>query len=325
MSDLQQPIGSGFGRATTTHEVLTGIDLSGQLALVTGGYSGIGLAATQAFLNAGARVIVPARRPEIAEQALAGAGDVEVEALDLADQASVAAFAERFLASGRSLDIVVASAGIMATPLKRVGPGWEWQFATNHLGHFALVNRLWPALAAEGGARVVMVSSSAHRVAGVRWDDVQCTSGEYDKWAAYGQSKTANALFALHLDRLGAGAGVRAFSVHPGVTGTDLQRHIPIAEQVAMGWANEDGTPAHPEMMKSPEQGAATGVWAATSPMLEGAGGAYLEDCEVAQVTDDGRDFSQPGVAPHAVDADQATRLWRTSAELTAVDAFGGN
>ncbi|MFJ9422254.1 SDR family NAD(P)-dependent oxidoreductase [Streptomyces sp. NPDC101249] len=322
MRTPQQPIGSGFGERSTTAEVLAGVDLAGRTALVTGGYSGVGLATTLALAGAGARVIVPARRPDVARAALDGLDGVGVEALDLGDLGSVAAFADRYLATGDGLDLLIASAGIMAAPLRRVGRGWESQFAVNHLGHFALVDRLWPALAAGPGARVVAVSSRGHRFTGIRWEDPHFTSGPYDKWAAYGQSKTANALFALHLDALGRDAGVRAFSVHPGVIDTNLQRHIPLAEQVAMGWTNEDGTPADPNAAKSPQQGAATSVWAATSPRLAGLGGVYLEDCEVAGIAADPLDMATGGVARHAADPDEAARLWELSARLTGVDAF---
>lgn len=319
---MQQPIGSGFGPKTTTAQILEGRDLSGQVAVVTGGYSGIGLVTTRALTGAGARVVVPARRPEVARQALTGVDGAEVGELDLADLRSVRRFADRFLASGSALDIVVASAGIMAPPLLRVGEGWESQFATNHLGHYALINRLWPALSAGQGARVVTVTSNGHYASGVRWDDPHFVTAAYDKWLAYGQSKSANSLFAVHLDRLGRDAGVRAFTVHPGVIDTELQRHLPLAEQIAMGWVNEDGTPADPGAYKTPEQGAATSVWAATSPDLAGLGGLYLEDCEVAAITTT-FDFGTPGAMAHAVDTGEAARLWALSAGLTGVDAFG--
>lgn len=215
MTTAQQGIGSGFGFGSTADDVLDGIDLTGRLAVVTGGYSGLGLETTRALAKAGARVVVPARRPEVAEEALAGLDGVEVDELDLGDLDSVRAFAERFLASGRSVDILIGSAAIMACPETRVGPGWEAQFATGHLGHFALANRLWPALAADGGARVVSVSSLGHRRSDIRWDDPHWRTG-YDKWGAYGQAKTANSLFAVHLDALGRDSGVRAFTLHPG-------------------------------------------------------------------------------------------------------------
>ncbi|WP_071659410.1 SDR family NAD(P)-dependent oxidoreductase [Streptomyces humi] len=313
----QHKIGSGFGAHSTADDVLAGLDLDGRLAIVTGGYSGLGLETTKALSKAGARVVVPARRAATAREALAGLERVEVDELDLGDLDSVRGFAERFLASGRTVDFMIDNAGIMACPETRVGPGWEAQFATNHLGHFALVNRLWPALA-PGGARVVSVSSRAHHFSGIRWDDVQWERG-YDKWEAYGQAKTANVLFAVHLDRLGRDAGVRAFALHPGGIMTPLQRHIPRAEMVERGWIDEQGTVLNPQGFKSPAQGAATQTWAATSPQLEGMGGVYLEDCDIAEPAVAGE---PTGVRDWAVDRDQAARLWDLSARLTGVNAF---
>ncbi|MBB5871447.1 NAD(P)-dependent dehydrogenase (short-subunit alcohol dehydrogenase family) [Allocatelliglobosispora scoriae] len=293
----------------TATDVLAGIDLHGKLAIVTGGYSGLGLATTRALAAAGAHVVVPARRPDSANQALAGLANVEVDELDLGDLESVNKFADRFLASGRTIDIVINNAGIMAYPETRVGPGWEAQFATNHLGHYALVNRLWPAIAASGDARVVVVSSGVSPDGTINWDDVHFEHTEYNKWAAYGQSKLANALFAAHLDLLGRSAGVRAFSVNPGYILTPLQRHLTKEEMVGAGWIDEEGTPLLPEF-RAPEQGAATQVWAATSPQLAGTGGSYLIACAVARPFDT------------ETDREQAARLWAYSAELTGVDAF---
>ncbi|HEY9339859.1 SDR family NAD(P)-dependent oxidoreductase [Kribbella sp. NPDC004138] len=311
----QHKIGSGFGHDSTADEVLAGIDLTGKLAIVTGGYSGLGLETTKALARAGAHVVVPARRPDAAREIL---GDLaEVDELDLGSLDSVEAFAGRFLASGRPVDIVIDNAAIMASPETRVGPGWEAQFATNHLGHFALVNRLWPAIAADGGGRVVSVSSTGHRRSDIRWDDLEFRLG-YDKWEAYGQAKTANVLFAVQLDALGKDFGVRAFALHPGGILTPLQRHLTREEMVGYGWIDEDGNPLNPGF-KSPEQGAATQVWAATSPQLDGIGGVFLEDCEVAEVSTD----DTPGVRPYAIDPRSAERLWTVSAELTGVNAFG--
>ena len=318
MSTAQHKIGSGFGAHSTADDVLAGIDLSGKLAIVTGGYSGLGLETTRALTKAGARVVVPARRPDTAWKALAGLDGVELDELDLGDLESVRAFADRFLDSGRTVDLVIDNAGIMACPETRVGPGWEAQFATNHLGHFALVNRLWPAIE-PGGARVVSVSSRAHHFSGMRWDDVHWRTG-YDKWQAYGQAKTANVLFAVHLDKLGADRGVRAFSLHPGGILTPLQRHLPKAEMVERGWIDEQGNVLNPSGFKSPEQGAATQVWAATSPQLAGMGGVYLEDCDIAEPAVDGDESS--GVRAWATDPEEAERLWTLSAELTGVNAF---
>ncbi|MEU7243225.1 SDR family NAD(P)-dependent oxidoreductase [Streptomyces sparsogenes] len=313
----QHRIGSGFGAHSTADDVLGGIDLTGRTALVTGGYSGLGLETTRALARAGARVVVPARRPDTARAALSGVTGTEVWELELADPESVRAFADRFLDTGRALDILIANAGVMACPETRVGPGWEAHFGINHLGHFALVNRLRPALA-PGGARVVSVASSGHFLSDIRWDDLHFRAG-YDRWLAYAQSKTANALFARHLDTLGADRGVHAYALHPGSILTPLQRHIPRDEQLAQGWITPDGEPA--EGFKTPAQGAATAVWAATSPLLDGHGGAYCQDCDIAEpaTTDD---MLIGGVKPWAVDPESAARLWEVSSELTGLDSF---
>ena len=326
MTTPQHPIGSGFDASSTAADVLRGIDLAGRLAVVTGGYSGLGLEITRALTAAGAHVVVPARRPDVARKELDGIENAEVDALDLGDLDSVRDFAERFLATGRAIDMFIGNAGVMACPDTRVGPGWEAQFATNHLGHYALVNRLWPLLkAAPDGARVVAVSSSVHRRSAIRWNDIHFATG-YDKWEAYGQSKTANVLFALHLDTLAqeSGSGVRAYSLHPGGILTPLQRHLPREEMVAAGWIDEEGnlTASH---FKAPEQGAATATWAATNPKLAGMGGVYCENCDIAQSFDpDTMPATTAGVCGYAVDPEQAARLWTLSAELTGVNAFPG-
>ncbi|MET3961690.1 NAD(P)-dependent dehydrogenase (short-subunit alcohol dehydrogenase family) [Marmoricola sp. OAE513] len=322
----QVPLGSGFGLHTTAAEVLEGIDLRGKRALVTGGYSGIGIEMVKALVAAGIdEVLVPARRPETAAEALAGIPRVTLGVMDLSDQASVAAYADQVLAAGGHLDILIGSAGIMATPQEHVGPGWELQLATNHLGHFALVNRLWTLLrdTGAGGARVVSVSSGGHQFGGIRWDDLDFARDGYDKWLAYGQSKTANVLFAVELDRRGAEHGVRAFALHPGAILTPLGRHLQAEDVENLLSYGSDGKPLMPEF-KSPEAGAATAVFAATSPLLEGLGGVYLEDCDITGVADpENRVTGQAlGVFPHAKDPAEAARLWAWSAEQTGVDAL---
>lgn len=322
MSTPQHRLGSGFGAGSTAAEVLAGIDLTGRTAVVTGGYSGLGYETVKALAGAGAQVTVPARRPALAQTVLGELGPaVQVAELDLSDLASVHDFAERYLAAGRSLDLLINNAAIMASPLIRVGPGWESQFATNHLGHYVLTNLLWPVLTADGGARVISLSSSGRKLSGVRFDDPQFEQG-YDKWLAYGQAKTANSLLAVQLDARGAGDGVRAFAVHPGGIMTQLQRHLPRAEMIAFGWMDETGNVE--ERFKSAEQGAATSTWAATSDRLAGLGGAHCEDCDIAEPTVPGSPGARiAGVNAHAVDPVAAERLWALSAELTGVDAFG--
>ena len=317
MTTPQHKIGSGFGATSTATEVLAGIDLTGTLAIVTGGYSGIGLETTRVLTGAGGHVVVPARRRATAEEALAGIEDVEIDELDLADLDSVRAFADRFLASGRGIDLFIGSAGIMACPQTSVGPGWEAQFATNHLGHYALVNRLFPAITP--GARVVSVSSRGHHRSGIRWDDLWFDRG-YDKWEAYGQAKTANVLFAVHLDALARDRGVRAFSLHPGGILTNLGRYMTPQDWIDVGLVDESGNILN-TVLKTPEQGAATQVWAATSRQLDGMGGVYCEDCDIAEPAPADTD-ARIGVRDYAIDPDQAARLWTLSAELTGVDAF---
>jgi len=315
----QKPIGSRFNGASTAQQVVAGIDLSGRSAIVTGGYSGLGLETTRALAGAAATVIVPARDRAKAERTLAGIDNVRLEAMDLTDPASIAAFAGRIVASGAPVSILVNSAGIMATPLARDADGRESQFSTNHLGHFRLVAGLWPALVKAGGARVVSVSSRGHQIGPVDFDDYDFCTRAYDKWQAYGQSKTANALFALGLDRRGAAHGVRAFSLHPGVILTDLARHLSEEEVNSFDVYDENGNrrvdPSRD--LKSPEQGAATSVWAATSPQLDGIGGVYCEDCEVA--LPQGEAEGNKGVAPWATDPDAAERLWMLSERLTGL------
>jgi NAD(P)-dependent dehydrogenase (short-subunit alcohol dehydrogenase family) len=317
MSNLQKPIGSGFGAASTAGDVIKGIDLSGKIAIVTGGYSGIGLETVRALRSAGARVIVPARDHAKATTALEGLDGVEIEAMDLLNPASIDAFADRFLASGQPLHILVNNAGIMANPLTRDARGYESQFATNHLGHFQLTARLWPALRRAAGARVVSLSSVGHRRAWIDFDDWNFERRQYDRWVAYGQSKTANALFAVALDAKGEQHGVRAFSVHPGGVITDLVRHMSADELGAYGVLDEAGRPIiDPERnMKTPEQGAATSVWCATSPQLDGLGGVYCENCDIA-IAVPGDSTELRGVRSWATDPELADRLWSLSEQL---------
>lgn len=319
MSSVQIPLQSGFDHRSTAQDVLAGIDLADRVAIVTGGYSGLGLETTRALTQAGAQVIVPVRTPARAQAALRDVPGAEQAALDLADPASIDRFAAGFLASGRPLHMLINNAAIMACPLTRDARGFEAQFATNHLGHFHLTARLWPALRLAGKARVVSLSSIGHRRAPVHLDDPSFERGPYDKWEAYGRAKSANALFAIGLDLRASGFGVRAFAVHPGGIMTDLQRFMPEEEKRAMGWIDAEGRLA--EGFKSAQQGAATSVWCATSPRLDGMGGLYCEDCDVAQaVSADAPGWT--GVRPWAIDRAAADGLWRLSEAMTGV-SFG--
>jgi NAD(P)-dependent dehydrogenase (short-subunit alcohol dehydrogenase family) len=327
----QKPLHTGFGAETTAAEVIRGVSLEGRVAIVTGGYSGIGVETTRALRSAGARVIVPARNLDKAATALRGIDSVEIEPMDLMDPASIDAFADGFLATGQPLHILVNSAGIMATPLTRDARGYESQFATNHLGHFQLVSRLWPALLEANGARVVSVSSWGHRLSPVVFDDPNFERRPYDRWSAYGQSKTANVLFALGVDERGKADGVRAFSLHPGgIVDTGLGKHLSTDELRAAGVIDEHGKPIRDPArnLKTVEQGAATSVWCAAMPQLEGLGGVYCENCDIAPLvsTEDQANRNNPairrtnsfslGVMPYAVDPEAAERLWSLSEQL---------
>jgi NAD(P)-dependent dehydrogenase (short-subunit alcohol dehydrogenase family) len=320
MTSTQAPIQSGFGAHSTAAETLGTADLTGKIAIVTGGASGIGLETSRTLAQAGATVIVPARDPDKARAALAAIPGTEVGQLDLMDPASIDAFASGFLDSGRPLHLLINNAGIMAAPLERDARGYESHFSANHLGHFQLAVRLWPALQQAGGARVVTLSSGAHRQAAMDFDDPNFERRAYDKWQAYGQSKTANVLFTVELDRRGEASGIRAFAVHPGRIETNLQRFITMEELQARGFRNEQGEiPAEQRALyKTPQQGAATTIWCAVSPALDGMGGVYCENCDIAQaVPADHKPLD--GVLPWAIDAEAAARLWTLSERLTGV------
>lgn len=311
----QKPINSSYGARTEASEALGGRRLEGKVAIVTGGYSGLGLETTKALAGAGAIVVVPARTLEKAQAALKDIANVEQAALDLADPASIDAFASGFLSRTKQLDILINNAAIMASPLMRDARGYEAQFATNHLGHFQLTARLWSALKA-AGARVVSLSSIGHRICPPDLDDPNFERTEYNKWVAYGRAKSANALFAIGLDKRGAPHGVRAFAVHPGGIMTDLQRYMPEEEKRAMGWIDEQGN-VDPRF-KTTSQGAATSVWCATNTQLDGMGGVYCEDCDIARpVPADDKGFS--GVRPWATDDALADKLWALSEKMTGV------
>jgi NAD(P)-dependent dehydrogenase (short-subunit alcohol dehydrogenase family) len=314
---VQAPIASPFGYRSTAAEVAKGIDLSGKVALVTGGYSGLGLETVRALAGAGAKVFVAARRPEVAAGDLKDvAGDVTILQMDLSDPASIDALAAGIAKRTGKIDILINNAAIMACPLTRDARGYESQLATNHLGHFQMTARLWPLLKAAGKARVVVLSSSGHARNGMDLDDPHFERRAYDKWTAYGQAKSANALFALQLDTLGAPCGVRAFAVDPGGIRTPLQRHLTMEEQVAMGWYDKDGN-LNP-LFKSVEQGAATSIWCAVSPLLEGEGGVYCADCNIAAPWVEGQP-AYVGVHPHVLDVQNAANWWAASEKMTGV------
>jgi len=309
----QVPLGSGFGPRTTARDVLGDRRLDGLRVVITGGSAGIGLETTRVLASAGAHVRVGARSPAKAQSVLAGVANVEIDALDLVDPASIDAFAARTLASGHPVHILLNNAGIMAVPLSRDARGFESQLATNHLGHFQLTARLWPALVAARGARVVTLSSRGHARSALDLEDPHFVRRAYDKWIAYGQSKTANALFALALDARGAASGVRAFSVHPGaILETDLSRSLSPEEMRAA----VESARIVPAGFKSIAEGAATSVWCATSLQLDDRGGVYCEDCDIAIAVP--ADYREPrGVRPWARDPEVAERLWRASEEWT--------
>ena len=319
----QTPIHSGFGPTTTAQEVVAECNLKGKVAIVTGGYSGIGLETTRALTSAGAKVIVPARNSQKARDALRSMAETVMEILDLMNPASIDEFAKRFLETGQALHILINNAGIMAPPLVRDSRGYESQFSTNHLGHFHLTCRLWSALRQANGARVVSLSSYAHRRSGVDFDDWNFQRRPYDRWQAYGQSKTANALFALALDGIGRQYGVRAFSVHPGGVVTDLIRNMTAEEIASYRILDAAGKPIiDPERnLKTPEQGAATSVWCATSTQLNGLGGVYCADCDIAPALPSDDSTELHGVRPRATNPEFAARLWSLSEQLTGVTA----
>jgi NAD(P)-dependent dehydrogenase (short-subunit alcohol dehydrogenase family) len=297
-----------FGFESTAAQVVEGIDLSGKRAIVTGGASGIGIETTRALAGTGAEVTIAVRDTEAGKQTAAGIdGDVRVAPLDLADPASVAAFVDGW--SG-PLHVLVNNAGVMALPERTLSPqGYEMQFATNHLGHFQLALGLHDALAADGDARIVSVSSSGHLRSPVVFDDINFDFRAYDPWLGYGQSKTANVLFAVGATARWADDGIHANALMPGGIATRLQRYVGGAEYIRRR-SQEPGI-----RLKTPEQGAATSVLLATSPLLEGIGGRYFENCNEARVVyESGSSFS--GVAPYALDAENADRLWEVSLKM---------
>lgn len=313
------PLTSRFSGTSMASEVLEGVDLTGRMAIVTGGAAGIGRETVRALAAAGADVMIAARNTEAAASAaeeinaIIGAERVTFDRLELDELSSVSAFAERW--GTRPLSLLINNAGVMACPQGQTRDGFETQFGTNHLGHFLLTILLRPALERGAPSRVVVLSSAAHRYSGIDFDDLHFERRAYHPFRAYGQSKTANALFALEFDRRFSDRGIRAFSVMPGVIKTDLGRHMTPQLRDEMGFAAAPAAQAPVIEYKSIEAGAATSVWAATAPELAGIGGAYLEDC--AQAPAFSEDLPRgKGVMPFALDPEAALKLWDVSEKL---------
>jgi NAD(P)-dependent dehydrogenase (short-subunit alcohol dehydrogenase family) len=323
MTQKQHRIGSGFTAASSAAEVVAGIDLSGKNVVITGGHAGLGLETTRTLSRAGASVTVGSRNPDGAAVALAGIEGVRVRQLDLLDPKSIDAFAVGYRDTGRPLHILINNAALPApAELVRDARGYEAQFATNHLGHFQLTLSLLPALRAARGARVVNVSSGAQRLCDIRWDDVH-SAGGYDANLAYAQSKTANVLFAVELDRRWTEDGIRGYAVHPGVVvGTNLNAAAGEDALRAMGLIDDSGRPIiDPERgTKTVQQGASTIVFAATSPLLAGIGGVYLKDNDISPLDDEPRPITAQSIPSdimsHSIDPQSARRLWDLSEQL---------
>jgi NAD(P)-dependent dehydrogenase (short-subunit alcohol dehydrogenase family) len=303
-------IATPFTAESTAAEVVQGLDLTGWRTVVTGGASGIGIETARALAGTGAEVTIAARDLEAAsrtaEDIVASTGNpqVEVAHLDLTDIASVDSFVNAWTGP---LHVLVNNAGVMASPLMRTATGWELQFATNHIGHFALSVGLHDALAQAGGARIVSVSSNGHMFSPVVFEDIHFNHRPYDPWSAYGQSKTANILFAVEASRRWADDGITSNALMPGAIHTNLARHVDREALTALRAAMDAGEPT---FWKTPQQGAATSVLLATSPRLDGIGGRYFEDCNEAGPNQPG---SRRGVAAYALDPESAQRLWQVS------------
>jgi NAD(P)-dependent dehydrogenase (short-subunit alcohol dehydrogenase family) len=302
-----------FGPASTTDDVLDGVDLTGVNVVITGTSAGLGVETARAVAARGATVVGIVRDVDKARRNLdeAGATGVDLYQADLASLASIRAFTDAFFADGHDrIDVLIGNAGIMACPQGTTTDGFELQFGTNHLGHFVLVNRLLPLLLTGTPARVVMLSSAGHRFGAVSIDDPNFEQTPYDAWVAYGRAKTANVLFAVELDRRLRDRGVRATALHPGGIPTELGRHL---TEETLGALVEARGERKLEWKTVP-QGAATSVWAGFVADADAVGGRYCEDCAVAPLIDDPND--SPGVMRYALDPEIAAALWTRSEEL---------
>lgn len=319
---LQQPIASGFTAKSTTAEVIKGADLTGKIAIVTGGNTGIGLETTKTLATAGATVIVAARDIEKAKKNLEGIDNVEIEAMDAMNPSSIDTFASKFLKSDRPLHLLVHNAGIMWVPLRYDSRGYESQLATNYLAQFHLTARLFPALKKANGSRVINVSSLGHQMAPFNFEDPNFFHREYETLQAYGESKTASNLFALELDNRAKEFNIRAYSLHPGsIGGTELAREASLEMFQKMGFCDENGNilPEVAANLKTIPQGAATTIWCATSTLLDHFGGVYCEDCNIAPLADK-NSVGSYGVELYSLDEINAKRLWKLSEELTGLN-----
>ena len=313
-----------YDRNTTTDEVLEGTDLSGRTYFVTGGNSGLGRESGRALAGKGAHVVLAGRNPaklgDAADTIRSATGSDRVETItcDLANLESVRACAEEARERFEAIDALINNAAVMACPFEHTSDGFEMQFGTNHLGHFALTAGLMPliesAAGRPGSGRIVNLSSRAHQMTGVDLDDPHFERREYEPWASYGQSKTANVLFTVELENRYAGRGIHAYAVHPGGIDTNLGRHL--TEEMAQGLMQYLSESDPDYSWKSIPQGAATSVWAATSDALEGRGGFYCEDCGEAEIDAEATDH---GVRPYALDPQSAARLWEMSERMTGV------
>lgn len=317
---LQKSIGSGFTAKSTSSEVIHGFDLTGKIAIVTGGNTGIGLETVKALASVGATVIVPARDVEKARKNLQGITNVEIEKMDLINPSSIDTFAQRFLASDRPLHLLINNAGIMWVPLRRDVRGYESQLIVNYLAQFQLTAKLWTPLKNSAGARVINVSSQGHHFAPFNFEDPNFEVREYETLQAYGQSKSAVNLFSLELDNRAKEFGVRAYSLHPGsIAGTELAREAPLEVFVKMGFCDEQGNilPEVTASLKTIPQGASTTIWCATSPLLNSVGGVFCEDADIAELSLNREDST--GVKPYSLDENNAKRLWELSEKFTGI------